>query len=122
MTDHFVDVVEFQFTADEKSVKKKYQLPNDNYNLIVGFGANLVTNQIAEVDRFNLNGRDVGFAEGVIVDDVFASHPIASITDRFFPVNLQITETQDLEITLIADFVAHTRKVYILLTTQTDSE
>ena len=114
----FVELLEFPFTASNEAVEREIEI-DSQYSHIVGVSANIVGGQTAEVVRSLLDKREVLFAEGTSVEDVFATHPVAAVIDRFFPCDLAISKDDKflmrLKDTTSSGFIAHTRKVYLLL-------
>lgn len=116
-----VELIEIPIASNGEVKAGSFELKNDDYNYVEGISANTVSNQTADVEDFKLDGTDVLFKKGVSVEDVFATHPVAPVLDRFFPCSIPILKNQTLEVSLrdttdAGDFAAHTRKIYVLLT------
>ena len=114
----FVELLEFPFGSASEEVEREIEF-DSQYSHIAGISANVVSGHRAEVSKSQLDRREVLFAEGTSVEDVFATHPVAAVVDRFFPCELPIGKDDKFSLrlrdTTPSGFSAHTRKVYLLL-------
>lgn len=115
----YIDLVEIEMDANGASKEETIDL-DDGYTHIVGISSNSPSAQTAVFEDVSLDRKEVLFKSGVSVEDTVATHPVASPIDRFFPCELAIKDGLKFRIkvkdtTPVADFVAHTRKFYLLL-------